>query len=277
MTLGFSPCPNDTFIFHALLHGLVDTEGLAFEAHIADVEELNTLALQGKLEVTKLSYAAYTQVAGSYLILDSGGALGRGNGPLLVTKNATEITADARVAIPGKYTTAAFLLRLAFPQLRRWEEMLFSDIPQAVLQGRADAGVLIHESRFTYAQQGLRLLADLGAEWEKRSGLPIPLGCICVRRNLPLEQQRAFARVLRRSVEYALRNPAESRTFVKRHSQELSDEVIDKHIAMFVNDYTLSLGVEGKNAVERFFAEATKRGVVKEMPEDVFLENSEDK
>ncbi len=274
MTLGFSPCPNDTFIFHAMLHNLVDTEGLKFDVHVVDVEELNTLALQGELDVTKVSYAAYTNIADNYLILDSGSALGRGNGPLLVTKSAKDVTPDTRVAIPGKYTTAAFLLRLTFPQLQHLEEMLFSNIPQAVLQGAADAGVLIHESRFTYAQQGLKLLADLGAEWEQRSGLPIPLGCICVQRSLPKEQQQAFSRVLRRSVDYALQNPAESRTFVKQHAQELSDDVIDKHIAMFVNEFTRSLGVEGRNAVMGFFAEVVKQGVVKKLPEEIFLSDS---
>ncbi len=271
MLIGFSPCPNDTFIFHAMLHGAVDTEGLTFSTHIADVEELNTLALRGELEVTKLSYAAYTQVTDKYLILDSGGALGRGNGPLLVAKNATELTADTHVAIPGKYTTAAFLLRIAFPQLCHLDEMLFSDITQAVVQGKVDAGVLIHESRFTYAEQGLHLLADLGAKWERYSGLPIPLGCICVKRDMPKEQQQAVSRVMRYSVDYALQNPTESRTFVKQHSQELSDEVIDKHIAMFVNEYTRSLGTEGRNAVTGFFAEAVKQGMIRKMAEEVFL------
>ncbi|MDR2938057.1 MAG: 1,4-dihydroxy-6-naphthoate synthase [Prevotellaceae bacterium] len=271
MTLGFSPCPNDTFIFHALLHGKVDTEGLTFAPHIADVEELNALALRGELEVTKLSYAAYTQAADKYLILDAGSALGRGNGPLLVTKNVEKVTSETRVAIPGKYTTAAFLLRLAFPQLQHFEETLFSDIPQAIMQGKIDAGALIHESRFTYAQQGLRLLADLGAKWEERSGLPIPLGCICVRRNVTREQQQAMARAMRRSVEYAMQNPSESRAFVKQHAQELSDEVTNKHIAMFVNEYTRSLGEEGRNAVKGFFAEAQKQGVVGKMPQQVFL------
>lgn len=274
MTLGFSPCPNDTFIFHAMLHGMADTEGLTFEPHIADVEELNTLALHGELELTKLSYAAYTQAADRYVILDSGSALGRGNGPLLVAKNEQKITSKTRVAIPGKYTTAAFLLRLAFPQLQHFEEMLFSDIPQAVAQGKVDAGVLIHESRFTYAQQGLHLIADLGATWEQHSGLPIPLGCICARRDLPPELQQTAARVLHRSVDFALQNPAKSRTFVKQHAQELSEEVIDKHIAMFVNDYTRSLGEEGRRAVTAFFAEVQKQGVVGKMPKAVFLNGS---
>jgi 1,4-dihydroxy-6-naphthoate synthase len=259
MLLSFSTCPNDTFIFHAMLHGKVDTEGLAFDVRMADVEELNRAAFAGDAEATKLSYAAYAHVADRYSILDSGSALGRGNGPLLVAKSVQELTEETRVAIPGKYTTAAFLLRMVFPQLRRLSEALFSDIPCEILRGSVDAGVLIHESRFTYRQQGLHLLADLGREWEKRSGLPIPLGCICIRRDIESEQQQAFGRVLRRSVDYALQNPAESRTFVKYYARELSDDVIDKHIAMFVNGYTQSLGSEGRRAVAALFDVAGMR------------------
>ncbi|MDR3328611.1 MAG: 1,4-dihydroxy-6-naphthoate synthase [Prevotellaceae bacterium] len=271
MHLSFSTCPNDTFIFHAMLHGKVDTEGLRFDVHMADVEELNRAAFTGEAEVSKLSYAAFAHVAGRYLILDAGSALGRGNGPLLVAKNAFEPSEATRVAIPGRHTTAAFLLRLAFPRLTRLSEALFSDIPQAVAQGAFDAGVLIHESRFTYAQQGLRLLADLGQAWEQRSGLPIPLGCICIRRDIDREQQQAFARTLRRSVDYALQNPHESRPFVKRYAQELSDEVIGKHIAMFVNEHTRSLGSEGRRAVSALFEAARQAGATGQMAKDIFL------
>jgi 1,4-dihydroxy-6-naphthoate synthase len=242
-----------------MLHGKVDTEGLTFDVHLADVEELNRAAFAGNAEATKLSYAAYAHVADKYSILDSGSALGRGNGPLLVTKSAQQVTEETRVAIPGKYTTAAFLLRLVFPQVSRVSEKLFSDIPQEILQGNVDAGALIHESRFTYRQQGLRLLADLGQEWERRSGLPIPLGCICIKKTISREQQQAFGRTLRRSVDYALQNPRESRTFVKYYARELSDDIIDKHIAMFVNSYTQSLGSEGRKAVNALFALADAR------------------
>ncbi|MDR0415682.1 MAG: 1,4-dihydroxy-6-naphthoate synthase [Prevotellaceae bacterium] len=259
MRLSFSTCPNDTFIFHAMLHGRVDTEGLTFDVRLADVEELNRAAFAGEAEVTKLSCAACARVADRYSILDSGSALGRGNGPLLVAKSVRELSGDAQVAIPGRHTTAALLLRMAFPQASRLSEKLFSDIPQAVLQGSVDAGVLIHESRFTYRQQGLHLLADLGREWEKRSGLPIPLGCICIRKDADSEQRQAFGRTLRRSVDYALQNPAESRTFVKKYAHELSDDVIDRHIAMFVNGYTQSLGDEGRRAVAAIFDLAEAR------------------
>jgi 1,4-dihydroxy-6-naphthoate synthase len=256
MRLSFSTCPNDTFTFHAMLHGKVDSEGLSFDVHLSDVEELNRAAFAGEAEATKLSYAAYARVADRYSILDSGSALGRGNGPLLVAKTVQPLTGEALVAIPGKYTTAAFLLQQVFPQLSRVREVLFSAIPQEILQGGVDAGVLIHESRFTYRQQGLVLLADLGREWEKRSGLPVPLGCICVRTSMDSAVQQAFARTLRRSVDYALQNPGESRTFVRRYARELSDEVIDKHIAMFVNRYTQSLGAEGRKAASALLERA---------------------
>jgi 1,4-dihydroxy-6-naphthoate synthase len=256
MRLSFSTCPNDTFIFHAMLHGKVDAEGLTFDVQMADVEELNRAAFTGEAEATKLSYAAYARVAHTYSIMDSGSALGRGSGPLLVAKTAQAVTGETRVAIPGTYTTAALLLQLAFPQVSRLSEALFSAIPQEILRGSVDAGVLIHESRFTYRQQGLHLLADLGQEWEKRSGLPVPLGCICVKTSMDGELQQAFGRTLRRSVDYALQNPDESRTFVKRYARELSSEVIDKHIAMFVNSYTQSLGCEGRKAVCALFERA---------------------
>ncbi|MDR1227142.1 MAG: 1,4-dihydroxy-6-naphthoate synthase [Prevotellaceae bacterium] len=271
MKLSFSPCPNDTFIFHAMLHGLIDVEGLTFEVHIADVEELNMQAFAGKADITKLSYAACAYVADSYLVVDAGSALGRGNGPLLVARHKGAPSECERVAIPGKYTTAAFLMRSAFPMIHHYEERLFSEISQAVNEGEVDAGVLIHESRFTYKDLNLRLLADLGAIWEERTGLPIPLGCIAVSRDLSPDVQERFARVMQRSVKYALNNPLKSRTFVKQHSQELSDVVIDRHISMFVNANTVSLGTEGRTAVMFLMNEAVKKGLISSLPERIFL------
>jgi 1,4-dihydroxy-6-naphthoate synthase len=250
MRLSFSPCPNDTFIFHAMLHGLVDTENLVFDLHIADVEELNYAAFSDLAEATKVSCVTYLRVANRYELLDAGSALGRGNGPLLVSRSAGAISKNSLVLMPGRHTTATFLLQIIFPQLRNLREMLFSDIPAALAQGYADAGVLIHESRFTYHEHGLHLLADLGHKWEQRTGLPVPLGCIAISHRVEPQQRQAFARVMRRSVDYAMQHPNASRAFVKRHAQELSDAVIDQHIAMFVNDYTRSLGSEGRRAIE---------------------------
>ncbi|GHT74278.1 1,4-dihydroxy-6-naphtoate synthase [Bacteroidia bacterium] len=251
MLLCFSSCPNDTFVFHALLHNRVDTEGLSFDTQIADIQQLNDIAIAGKGDVVKMSFAVYPEAQQHYEILDSGSALGYGNGPLLVARQTSQtIDGTTRIAIPGVHTTAALLMRRAFPQAQNYVPMLFSHIPSAVETGEVEAGVLIHESRFTYAQQGLCLVADLGAWWEAHYHLPIPLGGIGIRRTLPVEQQRSFARVLRRSVDYALQNPKESAAFVQHYAQELSREVREQHIKMFVNNYTQSLGTEGRKAIQ---------------------------
>jgi 1,4-dihydroxy-6-naphthoate synthase len=257
MLLCFSPCPNDTFIFHALLHGKVDTEGLSFDTNIIDIQQLNELAIAGKGDVVKMSFAVYPIARQHYGILDSGSALGYGNGPLLVAQQPlSNLDATTTVAIPGAHTTAFLLMRKAFPQVQQYVPTLFSKIPSAIRSGKVQAGVLIHESRFTYAEQGLHLIADLGAWWEAHYHLPIPLGGIGIQRTLPAEQQQAFARVLRRSVDYALQNSADSRFFVKHYAQELSDTVIDSHIKMFVNNYTQSLGKDGRLAVNALLANA---------------------
>lgn len=273
LKLCISTCPNDTFAFDALIHGKVDTEGLAFDVHLADVEELNKLALATEADITKLSYHAYAHVAHSYAILNAGSALGRGNGPLFISKKKVypDEVGAIKVAIPGKYTTAALLLRLAFPQVKQPAEYLFSDIESAVLDGEMDAGVLIHEGRFVYQRKGLHLIADLGELWEKQSGQPIPLGCIAVKRSLDLELQRTVDRVLRKSVEYAVANPRASANFVKQYAQELDDEVISKHINLFVNQYTINLGDEGKAAVTTFFDAARKINAIPELADQLFV------
>lgn len=238
-------------MFDALLHGRVDTEGLTFDLHLADIEELNRAALASEADVSKLSYALLPQVCGVYRVLSSGSALGRGNGPLLVAAQemCTEQLSGLRVAIPGRETTANLLLNKLFPQIGAKSEYLFSEVSEAVLSGVCAAGVLIHEGRFTYRERGLHLVADLGLEWEKQTNLPLPLGAIVVSRRLPVEVQRCVDRVLRRSVAYAMAHPAASADFVKQHAQELSDEVTSAHIALFVNDYSLDLGSVGRAAV----------------------------
>ncbi|GHT13012.1 1,4-dihydroxy-6-naphtoate synthase [Bacteroidia bacterium] len=250
MRLCFSSCPNDTFVFHALLHNKVDTEGLVFDTHIADIDQLNSMAAAAKADVVKISFAAYPLAMQHYCLLDAGSALGYGNGPLLVAQQGSQpIAADTKVALPGMHTTAALLMQQAFPQVQHYVPMLFSHISAAVKNVQVDAGVLIHESRFTYAQQGLQLVADLGEWWQTQHHLPIPLGGIAIRRSLPAMQQQAFARVLRRSVDYALQNPTQSTAFVQHYAQELSPQVIEQHIKMFVNHHTQSLGEEGRQAI----------------------------
>lgn len=250
MELNISPCPNDTFMFDALVNGRIDREELQFEVSFADIEELNRRVIDGRALVSKISCAVLPLVAHKYKVLDSGSALGRGNGPLLVSRGNVDLSdPQLCVAVPGVHTTANLLLRKIFPHLENKEEMLFSRIAGAVAEGRYDAGVLIHEGRFTYAEKGLRLAADLGAEWEKMTGLPLPLGAIVVSRELPEDVQKKLASLLRRSIDYAFRDPSESACFVRSHAQEMSPEVINSHIGMFVNDFSLSLGCEGRDAV----------------------------
>ena len=247
--LNISPCPNDTFMFDAMVNGRIDCGGLQFTTEYYDIEELNARAVQGVAHVSKISAAVLPQVADRYRVLDCGAALGRGNGPLLVRRRGDR-SPMCRVAVPGMHTTAAMLMRRLMPEVTEMTPVLFSEIAEAVERGDYDAGVLIHEGRFVYGRRNLELAADLGQLWEQRTGLPLPLGLIAVRRDLPEGVQALIESTLRRSIEYAFANPQASRGYVKEHARELEDEVIDKHIAMFVNDFSLSLGDEGRRAVE---------------------------
>ena len=274
LTLGFSPCPNDTFIFDALVHRRVDTEGLEFEVQLADVEALNQGAFRGSLDVTKLSYHAYAHVADRYMLLDAGSALGNNCGPLLIARTPVPVdrVPGLRIAIPGKLTTANFLLGLAFPDAKNTYPLLFADIEEAVVQGSADAGLIIHENRFTYAAKGLVKIMDLGEYWEQSTGMPIPLGGIAVRRSLPPEIRYKVNRVLRRSVAYAQENPEISREYVRCHAQEMDEQVMYSHIALYVNDYTLDLGEKGRLAVHLLFRKAFEKGLIPRIAKDIFLQ-----
>jgi 1,4-dihydroxy-6-naphthoate synthase len=238
-----------------MLHNKIDTEGLIFDAVIADINELNNIAIVGSTDVVKISFAVYPLIKKRYRMLNSGSALGYGNGPLLVTgSDFTAIDSNSTIAIPGLHTSAAILMRKAFPHVKHYMPMLFSDIPMAIKSAAVNAGVLIHESRFTYEEQGLRLLMDLGQWWEQHYHLPIPLGGIAMSRTLQIEKQRVFARVMRSSVNYAIQNPDASRHFVKHYAKELNDDIINKHINMFVNNYTENLGATGRQAVRKILA-----------------------
>ena len=256
LSLAISPCPNDTFMFDAMLNGRIDTEELEFEVVFKDIEELNAglSAAEGvRPHISKASYAVLPQVAGRYCALRSGSALGRGNGPLLVAGDESAATDDCsmRIAVPGMHTTANLLMERLFPHLSDKRAYLFSDIPHIVGRGECDAGVLIHEGRFVYRRYGLFLLADLGAEWERATGLPLPLGVIVADRSLPAKVAGTAERVLRRSIAYAFAHPADSLPFVREHAQELDEGVIRNHIEFFVNDYSLDIGPEGAEAVAR--------------------------
>ena len=253
LSLHISPCPNDTFAFDALINGRLEHDfDLAVEYH--DIEVLNEGVLRGEPDISKISYAVYPLIADKYRLLDSGSALGRGNGQLLVRRKG-ETGKICKVLSPGLNTTANALLKRYFPDVEEVEQQLFSEIAEAVERGEADAGVLIHEGRFVYEKRNLCLVADLGKLWESETNLPLPLGAIVAKRELGEELISKFDRLLAQSVQYAFDNPLVSRNFVKEHAQELEDDVIEKHIALFVNDYTLSLGEEGRKAVERLTGE----------------------
>jgi 1,4-dihydroxy-6-naphthoate synthase len=273
LTLGYSPCPNDTFIFHALVSGLVTVEGLAFAERLEDVETLNRLAGDAALDVTKVSYGAIPHLLREYVLLRSGGALGRGCGPLVVAREGFDADglAAARIAIPGRSTTANLLLRLFAPDAPAGVEMVYSDIMPAVARGDVDAGLIIHESRFTYPAHGLAKVVDLGEWWEGATGLPIPLGGILARRDLGEETIRAVDAAIRRSVEHAFAHPADWKDYVRAHAQEMDEAVQRQHIDLYVNRFTVDLGDEGARAIHELFARARAAGIIADQVASPFL------
>ena len=255
LTLGYSPCPNDTFIFYALVHGKINCDDIQFAPPVLeDVETLNSWALKGKLDITKLSCHALGHVLDEYCILSAGSALGRGCGPLLVARENLELATlkKRRIAIPGRYTTAALLLQMLLPGCTELVEMRFDQIMPAILRGEVEAGVIIHESRFTYAQHNLICLQDLGEWWEKDSGLPIPLGAIAARRSLGGKNIGKIERAIRDSVDFAFADPDTCLGYIREHSQEMAQEVVQSHIGLYVNDFSRDLGAEGMAAIEQF-------------------------
>jgi 1,4-dihydroxy-6-naphthoate synthase len=256
LTFGYSPCPNDTFAFHALAHGLVDAP-FRITPMLLDIEELNRRAHHGELDLTKLSVGAFGAIGDRYRMLRSGAALGKGVGPLVVARTPLALT-DAvrgRLAIPGRETTAYRLLRLAAPPLGEVVEMRYDGILRAIADGTVDAGLIIHESRFTYAEHGLVQVADLGAWWERETGLPVPLAGICARSDLDAATVAAAERAIRDSVAYAFAHPEASRAYVRAHAQELSEEVCEAHIKLYVNAFSLDVGADGMQAIARLVAQ----------------------
>lgn len=258
LSLGFSPCPNDTFIFDALVNKKIDTEGLELEVFLEDVQTLNEWALQGKLDLTKISYGVLPLIQEQYIVLNAGGAMGKGVGPLLIAKKEKAVDEEAvnqlTIAIPGEHTTAHMLFSLAYPQAKQKQFMIFSGIEDAVLNNQVDAGVIIHENRFTYQEKGLKKLVDLGAYWERTTGNPIPLGGIVMKRTFPAALQQQVDRLIRKSLEYAFSHYPLITDYVKQHSQEMSESVMRQHIDLYVNNYSLQLGEDGKAAVKEFLS-----------------------
>jgi 1,4-dihydroxy-6-naphthoate synthase len=264
LSLGYSPCPNDTFIFYALTHNKVSLPGKRVVERLEDVETLNQLALKRRLDLTKISYHAFGHLREDYTLLHSGGALGRGCGPLVIAPQKTDMEKlrGRRIAIPGTLTTANLLLQLYGTGYENVVVIPFDQIMPALKRGEAEAGVIIHESRFTYRQAGFHQVVDLGSWWETESGLPIPLGGILARRDLGTGTIQEIDRAIRASLEYAYNHPLEPRTYIKEHSQEIEDKVIDEHIRLYVNDFSLDLGEQGLAAVEVLMAKAEERGLI---------------
>ncbi|WP_242393132.1 1,4-dihydroxy-6-naphthoate synthase [Anaeromyxobacter oryzisoli] len=273
LTLGFSPCPNDTFIFDALVNGRLDTGDLRFDVVLEDVQTLNEWALEGRLDVSKISYGVLPAVARTYALLSSGGALGQGVGPLLVARPAVQEfrPETMTVAIPGRQTTAHLLFSLAYPGATRKQFVIFSEIEAAVARGDVDAGVIIHEGRFTYQRKGLAKLLDLGEHWERRTGAPIPLGGIVARRTLAPELARQVEALVRKSAEHALGAYPLITDYVKRHAQEMDEAVMRQHVDLYVNDFSVSLGERGRHAVETLLDVYARLNPGAAVERDVFL------
>ena len=273
LTLGFSPCPNDTFIFDALVNNEIDTGGIEFEVVLQDVETLNQGALEGKLDITKLSFPAFFRSLHQYTLLHAGSALGKGVGPLLITKDPA-ITLDSiynrSVAIPGLNTTANLLLSYAFPDAKNKKPMVFSEIENAVLSGETELGVIIHENRFTYQQKGLHKLIDLGEYWEKKINMPIPLGGIAINKRVERSAAIKINELIRQSVQFAFSNYPLIPSYVKQHSQEMDESVMKQHIDLYVNNYSIDLGSEGKKAIETMFE--VYKNINPKMADDTFIQ-----
>ncbi len=274
LKLAYSPCPNDTFIFDAIAHNKIDTEGLEFDIILNDVETLNHQAFESFADVTKISYHAYAYASEQYQLLHAGSALGRNCGPLLISArniSPSEIN-SCSIAIPGRLTTANLLLSIAFPNAKNKKEYIFSEIENALLKNEIDTGVIIHEQRFTYINKGLKKIIDLGEYWEKTFHLPIPLGAIAVNRNIDAETKKKINRVLKRAVEFAMQNPQQTMGYVSTHAQELDDSVIRQHINLYVNNFTVDLGLEGIKAVNTLFNVAFEMKIMPQPILPVFIQ-----
>lgn len=273
LTLGFSPCPNDTFIFDALVNGHIDTQGITFDYVMEDVETLNQMADEGKLDITKLSYGSYLGLTRTYALLHSGSALGKGVGPLLVSKTPRDFHAidHCRIAIPGQKTTANLLLSMAAPAARNKTELVFSEIEQAVLDGRFDLGLIIHESRFTYAQKGLHKVADLGDWWEHEMKAAIPLGGIVMKRSFDRELIATVDRLIRQSIVYSWDRYPHLSDFVQQNAQEMEEEVMRQHIQLYVNEFTTDLGETGLHSIHTLFERAKAAGLTEAATPDTIF------
>ena len=275
LSLGFSPCPNDCFIFDAIVNQRIDLEGIDFDVRMEDVETLNRWAVEGNLGCTKLSFHAFAHLTTVYQLLNAGSALGFNCGPLLISKRDISFeemrSNQLNIAIPGKLTTANFLLSIALPQATNKKEMLFSEIENAVINEDVDAGLIIHENRFTYQQKGLKKIIDLGEYWESLIHAPIPLGGIVIKRNFSDELKQKIDRIIKKSVQYAFAHPEEVMPFIKQHAQEMDPKVMQQHIQLYVNDYSVDLGNKGREAVILMMQKAQELNLVNQINQDLFV------
>jgi 1,4-dihydroxy-6-naphthoate synthase len=279
LTIGFSPCPNDTFIFDALVNRKIETGGIEFEPVLEDVETLNQWALQGKLDITKLSFPAFFQSPDKYVLLNAGSALGKGVGPLLISRHPSSAQHQASsnphpassIALPGINTTANLLFSFAYPDAKNKEFMIFSAIEDAVLSGQTDLGVIIHENRFTYQQRGLHKVVDLGEYWEQKMQVPIPLGGIVIKRSIDLSTAITVDKLIRKSLDHAFANYPLITNYVKQLSQSMSEDVMRQHIDLYVNDYSLDLGTSGKSAIETLYGVFLSTGSYTRYTGELFL------
>lgn len=271
LKLAISSCPNDTFMFDAIINKKIDTGDYSFDLHIADVEQLNKMAFNAESDISKISFHSFFKVIENYQLLNSGSALGKNCGPLIISKRKIyqDELSDCKIAIPGENTTANMLMQIFFPEATNKKAYLFSDIEDVVLSGECDAGLVIHETRFTYEKRGLKLIADLGNLWENRFSLPIPLGGIAIKRDLPEKVKSDINGILKSSIEFAFANPGSAMNFMKHHAVELNEEIINKHVALYVNDFSVDLGYEGKQSVEKLMDEYRKTN--KDIPESYTL------
>ena len=273
LSFGFSPCPNDTFMFEALVNRKIKTSGYEFEIVTEDVEKLNQKVINEELDISKISFATYPQIVSSYKILSSGSALGLNNGPLIISKRKIypDEIPNVKIAIPGTHTTANLLLSIAYPKADKKVEYLFSDIEEAILSNEVDAGVIIHETRFTYQKKGLQKIIDLGEYWQETTKGPLPLGGIVINRKLDRNIQIFIENLIKESVQYAMKQPNSTLPFIKNYSAELDEEVISQHISLYVNDYSTEMGKEGQEAIKRLFKEGSKAGCFSMPENDIFV------
>lgn len=264
LSLAFSPCPNDTFMFHDLAMGNCCLSGLEFDIHLHDVETLNQYACQDKYDISKLSFYAYLKVHEQYDLLPTGAALGFGCGPVVVGKKAIKRSEllHHRIALPGQLTTAHLLFRLWAPEAHNKQFVTYDRILELLLSGETDYGVLIHESRFTYEQAGFQKIVDLGDWWEKKTALPIPLGCVAIRKKLPVGLAENFSSLLKRSINNSLAYPERTYEYIRQYAQEMDRSVLNRHIQTFVNQYSLDLGDEGRAAVAKLKEMAINKGII---------------